>query len=98
MKCEECPGKCCYLKTRITTEEAERLEALGAPIIWDFGVIPWMDNRGKGCFFLKDEECTIYEDRPALCKNYYCREHDLMIEQKKRTGIDATKILEAKSA
>lgn len=27
---------------------------------------------GKPCSFLVREKCTIYEDRPAMCKNYQC--------------------------
>ncbi len=29
--------------------------------------------RKEGCFFLKDNKCSIYGDRPKACKVYDCR-------------------------
>ena len=28
--------------------------------------------QGKPCFYLQEEKCSIYENRPEACKKYFC--------------------------
>lgn len=30
---------------------------------------------GKTCYYLDDDKCTIYDQRPIVCRSYDCRKH-----------------------
>ena len=75
--CEKCDAKCCRCHSSILIsqdEDTTRLDELGADIIDDKGfglVIACQDNV---CQFLKDNKCSIYEDRPWACIEFDCRD------------------------
>lgn len=42
-----------------------------------------LNNSKNECIFLKDGQCSVYEDRPDMCKNFpfYLEEDELWISQ-----------------
>lgn len=69
---------CCYeTEMPLTEEDIARLVALGHP---HDGFVTWADDGtaqlkvreepGKPCFFLRDERCSVYADRPQGCRIY----------------------------
>jgi 3'-phosphoadenosine 5'-phosphosulfate sulfotransferase (PAPS reductase)/FAD synthetase len=86
LNCEKGCGKCCEVqgtdKVLMTTRsEAERIAAVtgrtmdrsaGRPLHkMVLGI-----TRAAPCPFLKEGACTIYEDRPAVCRAYRCNGTD----------------------
>lgn len=39
-------------------------------------------GNGKSCKFLCSSGCSIYEDRPSVCKTYYCAWSQELIDEK----------------
>lgn len=37
---------------------------------------------GKSCKFLCSSGCSVYDDRPMVCKNYYCAWSQELIDEK----------------
>jgi Fe-S-cluster containining protein len=71
--CKSCEALCCrYGKASIlvSSKEKARLEKLGASFDEE-GMEPELDGC---CFFLKDNRCSIYKQRPEGCKNFDCRD------------------------
>jgi Fe-S-cluster containining protein len=67
-------GACCkgmFKRVIIYKNEIDRLTKLGAKIYRD---LPWSDMAMNinPCPFLKDNQCSIYEQRPFFCKRYAC--------------------------
>lgn len=67
-------GKCCYeTEMPLTREDLNRIKSLGFKPE-DFSVVVEgvrrLRNVGGKCFFLKNNECTIYEFRPEGCRIY----------------------------
>ncbi|HEX8475984.1 MAG TPA: YkgJ family cysteine cluster protein [Pyrinomonadaceae bacterium] len=73
--CEErmslCRGMCCRLKFALTVQDLEE-----GKVKWDLGR-PYMIRHGaNGYCFHNDREthqCTVYENRPLVCRSYDCR-------------------------
>jgi hypothetical protein len=73
---------CCYdTEMPLTEDDIKRLEALGhdrsAFITWSAHgtaqlntVEPLEGQTERPCFFLKDNVCSVYADRPAGCRIY----------------------------
>lgn len=69
---------CCYeTEMPLTGEDVARLEALGHDraafsIRGADGLVSLRtrDEDRKPCFFLKDDKCSVYADRPAGCRIY----------------------------
>ncbi|HTW09970.1 MAG TPA: hypothetical protein VME46_20880 [Acidimicrobiales bacterium] len=71
-----CQAVCCRLKFALSQEEVEK----GA-VKWDIGhpYIIRQDSTGYCCHNdVANHRCTVYEDRPQLCRRYSCR-HDSRI-------------------
>lgn len=69
---------CCYeTEMPVTGEDVARLEALGHARA-DFTirgpdgliVLRTRDEERRPCFFLRDDRCSVYADRPAGCRIY----------------------------
>jgi len=80
MKCLDGCGKCCWA-VPIPRETWDRhREDLLRPVAETWEVIPDQIlpiTKDLRCPFLSDEDrrCTIYEDRPPVCRNYGKRGH-----------------------
>ena len=69
-KCSGC-GRCCSNYLPLTTKEISYLRAYvklnkikpSYHLVDSFTICPFLDNSNK---------CTIYENRPSICKNYKC--------------------------
>ncbi|MBE2319624.1 YkgJ family cysteine cluster protein [Solirubrobacter sp. CPCC 204708] len=70
-----CRGACCSFSFPLTVDEIER----GGPLKWDLGR-PYFNRQGSGGYCHKSHEethfCTIYEERPSVCRKYSCVEDD----------------------
>lgn len=64
-KCKLC-AKCCKKHWLIKLTNQRELDLFGDDVV--FGNFIWADK----CKYLKDNRCTIYEDRPLKCKQYFC--------------------------
>jgi len=66
---------CCHdTEMPLTEADAARLEALGHKradfsLVNDEGVLQLRNVEGA-CFFLKDEKCSVYAERPQGCRIY----------------------------
>lgn len=75
-RCLECDASCCrgFPSVPLSPEEYARLERLGASRLMytlngrHFLVIE------QGCEFLDGNRCSIYADRPLVCRLFTCRE------------------------
>lgn len=81
LPCEECGGKCCTAPAFTRREFKNVRKKYGVPrgtVLVDFenqvgilkgkGVSPILDN--GVCAYLKKGRCSIYEDRPLVCRKY----------------------------
>ncbi len=74
VNCDErmhiCKAVCCKLTFALNAEEVE-----GGEIRWDLGR-PYMIRQKPSCYCThnnpKDKKCTIYNNRPSVCKKYSC--------------------------
>ena len=75
-RCKGCDGACCrsFPAVELTWQEYERLLALGANRL-HFSLTGHhkliIEN---GCEFLAQGRCTIYGDRPDICRRFICSE------------------------
>ncbi|QKF81145.1 YkgJ family cysteine cluster protein [Halarcobacter ebronensis] len=78
--CKNCEAKCCSGKdgivfSQILLEDFEKVYK-NFPIVFIFGNLGYIKpvillTNGKDyCPYLKDFKCTIYENRPPVCRNY----------------------------
>lgn len=78
--CEICPAKCCNgnegtVFAQIILEDFEIVHK-SFPILFLFGELGYLKpvillTNGKNyCKYLKDFKCTIYEQRPSICRVY----------------------------
>lgn len=66
-----CQAVCCRLKFALSQDEIER-----GRVKWDIGhpYVIRQDSSGYCCHNdCASRSCTIYEDRPRLCRDYSCR-------------------------
>ena len=73
----DCPALCCKESHPITVQEyeveriAKRLEMRSGKLKRSLEPIgEWLWTLPRPCCFLKDNRCSIYEDRPVVCKYY----------------------------
>lgn len=77
--CEACEAKCCNgsygtLYSQIILSDFKNYENF--PILFTFGNLDFakpviiLTNGNDFCKYLKDMKCSIYENRPQVCKNY----------------------------
>jgi Fe-S-cluster containining protein len=66
-----CQGVCCRLKFALTQEEVER-----GTVKWDIGH-PYVIRQDSNGYCTHNAAgthgCTVYEDRPTLCRDYSCK-------------------------
>ncbi len=73
-RCRECDGTCCrsFPTVALSWAEYQRLEALGARRL-EFSLtrhhVLVIEN---GCEFLVGGRCSIYADRPEICRRFIC--------------------------
>ena len=73
-RCRDCDGACCrsFASVPLNWPEFEQLRALGAHRL-DFSLTGHhqliIEN---GCEFLAAGRCTIYPNRPEVCRRFYC--------------------------
>ena len=73
-QCQGCDGECCrsFPSLEITWQEYETLKAHGATRLY-FSLIGHhkliIEN---GCQFLSQGRCSIYDDRPNVCRRFIC--------------------------
>ena len=76
-RCADCGGVCCrsFVSVELAWPEYERLRQLGAgrlELSLNGRQRLIIDN---GCEFLTDGRCTIYADRPDICRRFFCEDH-----------------------
>jgi Fe-S-cluster containining protein len=75
-RCQECDGLCCrsFPSVELSWAEFETLRSLGAQRL-DFSLTGHhaliIEN---GCEFLSTGKCTIYDQRPEICRRFFCRD------------------------
>jgi Fe-S-cluster containining protein len=75
-RCKDCDADCCrgFPSVRLTAEEYSTLERLGA------ARLEFLLNGEHyliiehGCEFLADNQCSIYDQRPEICRRFTCNE------------------------
>ena len=72
--CSGCT-KCCWTAVMLHPELGDRLEDYQLRVV--VPGIGWklMQRSDGGCGYLGPEGCTIYDDRPALCRAFDCRQY-----------------------
>lgn len=75
-QCRECDGACCraFPSVRLSWAEYETLRALGARRLHFSLAGPHELLIEDGCEFLEDGKCSIYEQRPDICRRFICRD------------------------
>lgn len=82
-KCTKC-GECCKPITKVSEEDIKRIEQLGHrredfldidPFRRESEVKDVLKRKNGYCTFLRDNkdktfDCTIYENRPQVCRDY----------------------------
>lgn len=77
MKCSQCKTKwCCKgMEFPILNNDYEEWVLAHEIKVIESNGIKWAHFDIK-CPKLKNGKCSIYENRPNVCKNWYCNEHD----------------------
>jgi len=69
-----CKAVCCRLRFPLTVEEIET-----GPVKWDLGR-PYFNRQAPNgychCFEDDSQGCTVYDDRPTVCRQYSCAGDD----------------------
>ena len=96
--CTEC-GLCCdgvlFAAAPLRNDEVDRLEPLGFPITGDTGEPCF----AQPCVKLVGRSCTVYADRPSVCRSYRCRllaalvSGEVGLDQARRTVATAHQLL-----
>ncbi|MDD2580917.1 MAG: YkgJ family cysteine cluster protein [Desulfuromonadaceae bacterium] len=74
VRCQECGGVCCrsFAAVEISWEEYKRLQGLGARRLHLSIYGPHRLEIDYGCEFLAEGRCSIYEERPDICRRFFC--------------------------
>ncbi|HEX9079537.1 MAG TPA: YkgJ family cysteine cluster protein [Desulfuromonadaceae bacterium] len=82
-RCRKCGGACCrsFSDVELSWEEVERLRALGATQLRLSLIGPHRLMIDYNCEFLVDGRCSIYEDRPDVCRRFTCTDATLDTKQ-----------------
>lgn len=72
--CRQCDGDCCraFVSIALSWEEYRRLEALEAKRLHLPLFGPPLLIIDNGCEFLLHGQCSIYHDRPEICRLFIC--------------------------
>lgn len=73
-RCQECGGACCrsFSDVALTWSEYKRLLELGAVRLQLSLTGPHRLVIDYNCEFLSAGRCSIYEDRPEICRRFSC--------------------------
>ncbi len=73
-RCRECGGVCCssFAAVEISWEEFRRLRQLGAGRLQLSLFGPYRLEIDCGCEFLANGRCSIYDQRPDVCRRFFC--------------------------
>jgi uncharacterized protein len=73
-QCQDCDGECCrsFPALEISWEEFEILKARGAARLYFSLSGHHKFIIENGCEFLSQGRCSIYEDRPSVCRRFIC--------------------------
>lgn len=77
-ECKQC-GRCCYQEGEITIEDIERMSKCLEMSVDDFiskhvSMRMKMKNSGACTLLNQDNKCSIYLNRPEVCKKHFCDE------------------------
>lgn len=76
MKCSECPAECC--KFDVLGKEALSDVAAAVRMTYDDFIKIFHQRQTKSgyCPYLNKDNyrCTIYDERPSVCRNYFCKD------------------------
>ena len=72
-RCKNCGGVCCssFTAIEISWDEYKRLQGLGAKRLQLSLFGPHKLEIDNGCEFLVDGRCSIYEERPDICRRFF---------------------------
>lgn len=86
MKCSECnPSECCKFDRLGSTVLTNVAEACNMTIEDFSKIFKQRETTSQGwCPYLSDDgtHCTIYNERPAVCRDYFCDEWEPEDEDK----------------
>jgi Fe-S-cluster containining protein len=73
-RCQTCGGACCrsFSDVALTWDEYKRLQNIGATRLQLSLSGPHRLVIDYNCEFLADGRCSIYEDRPVICRRFSC--------------------------
>jgi Fe-S-cluster containining protein len=84
-KAHGCTLCCVDTRMSLCDEDVARLRALGfraKDFVYGYGHRKVLRNVGGHCYFLGDDGCRIYNDRPAGCRLY-----PLVYDEGRRQGV-----------
>jgi Fe-S-cluster containining protein len=75
-RCRECDASCCrgFPSVELTPQEYGTLERLGAARLQYLLSGRYYLMIENGCEFLSGNRCAIYDQRPAICRRFTCRD------------------------
>ena len=75
-RCGACGGACCrsFDSVALTWDEYERLRALGSARLHFSLTGRHLLLIENGCEFLVEGRCSIYGERPEVCRRFFCRD------------------------
>jgi len=76
-RCESCRNDCCrsFPAVVITWSEYAQLQALGANRLHFSLSGRYQLIIENGCEFLFEERCSIYDQRPDICRRFICLDY-----------------------
>lgn len=94
ISCKKGCSACCYQEVIVTHDEAHLLISESKDLNWaevemQSGVphkeLPYMTRK---CVFLKNDECSVYENRPVACRKYMVTSPAEKCDSRKYPGGD----------
>ncbi len=75
-RCRNCDGACCrsFPSVDLSWDEYERLRNLGATRLHFSLTGRCSLIIENGCEFLAAGRCSIYQDRPDVCRRFFCQD------------------------
>lgn len=78
LKCNQCVA-CCQSETMVALTPEEIHSGKYQKVM--FGDVAHLPHKDNGdCVYLDNGKCSIYQDRPAVCREYDCRKSLLLLE------------------
>lgn len=75
LPCSTCKAECCYSPALTYREHEHFLTRLGPELVHEMELpnglmIRYLGELGKRCPLLKQNRCSIYEERPLVCRKF----------------------------